>query len=204
MRTLFSFRLLGPAVAMLVLAAVPALASEGGGAGSSLIQPKFGTIVWTFVTFLALAVVLGRFAWKPLLGALDARERSIQGSIDQARQDREQAESLLEQHKELLAEAHRERASARSEGQQDAERLKEEILEEARKQRESLLRQTEEQMQAGLRQARSELRAVAADLAIQAAGKLLARNLDDSAQRRLVEEYLADLERSAEPGSPPS
>lgn len=202
MRNATSRRLVGLAVA--ALAVLPALASEGGGAGSSLIQPKFGTIVWTFVTFLALLFVLGRWAWKPLLGALDARERSIQGSIDQARSDREQAERLLTEHKELLAEAHRQRASALSEGQREAERLKGEILEEARKQRENLLRQTEEQMQAGLRQARGELRAVAADLAIQAAEKLLARNLDDSAHRRLVEDYLADLEKPEDSQAPPS
>ena len=189
-------------LAVTLVAAAPALAAEGG--GSSLIEPKLGTIFWTFVTFLALLFVLGRFAWKPLLGALDAREQSIQGSIDQARKDRDEAHGLLAQHKELLAEAHRERAAALSEGQREAERLKGEILEEARKQRENLLRQTEEQMQAGLRQARGELRAVAADLAIQAAEKLLTRNLDERAHRQLVEDYLADLENSGESGTPPS
>ena len=192
--------------ACLVLAAssVPALASEGGGGGSSLIEPQIGTIFWTLVTFLAMLVLLGRFAWKPLLGALDAREASIRDSIDQAKKQREEAESLLQQQRELLAEAHRERAAALAEGRREADQLKAEMLEEARKQRDTLLRQTEEQMQAGLRQARGELRAVAADLAIQAAEKLLSRNLDDSAHRKLVEDYLADLENPEDSGTPPS
>ena len=175
-------------------AASPALA-EGG--GSSLIQPEVGTIFWTGLTFVVLALLLRRFAWAPLLGALEAREQSIAQSIEQARKDREEAQAALAQQRELLDEARRERAGAVAVGQRDAERLKAEILEAAREQREKLLAQTENQVQASLRQAREDLRSTAVDLAIQAAGKLLARNLDDATQRRLVEEYLADLEQSS-------
>jgi F-type H+-transporting ATPase subunit b len=189
---------------LMATATLPALASEGGGGGASLIQPKFGTVFWTLLTFVLLVALLGRFAWKPLLGALEQREKSIRESIDQARQDREQAEELLTQHKQLLDQARRERAEAVSEGRRDAEGLKAEILEEARKQREQLLSQTEAQVQTGLRQARSELRKVAADLAIQAAEKLLVQNLDDPTQRKLVEDYLADLEASESSSSLPS
>lgn len=193
------------AAVLALLAATPAaLASEGGGGGASLIEPKFGTIFWTLITFAFLIALLARFAWKPLLGALETRERSIQESIDKAREDRDQAEGLLREQRELLGQARRERAEAVSEGQRDAEKLKAEILDEARKQREQLLVQTQSQIDAGLRQARAELRSVTVDLAILAAEKLLARNLDDPTQRRLVEEYLADLEKSEDAGSLPS
>jgi F-type H+-transporting ATPase subunit b len=189
---------------LLAVATLPALAAEGGGGGASLIQPKFGTVFWTLLTFILLVALLGRFAWKPLLGALEQREKSIKESIDQARKDREEAEGLLVQHRELLGEARRERAEAVSAGRRDAEVLKAEILEEAKKQREQLLAQTKDQVDAGLRQARSELRSVAADLAIQAAEKLLVKNLDDATQRKLVEDYLADLESSEGSGPLPS
>jgi len=188
----------------LVPSALPALASEGGGGGASLIEPQFGTIFWTLITFILLLALLGRFAWKPLLGALETREKSIQESIDKAREDREQAEELIGQHRELLNQARRERAEAVSEGQRDAEKLKAEILDEARKQREQILAQTQSQVEAGMRQARTELRTVAVDLAIQAAEKLLTKNLDDTTQRKLVEEYLADLEKSGDTDSLPS
>jgi F-type H+-transporting ATPase subunit b len=189
---------------LLAAATLPALASEGGGGGASLIQPKFGTVFWTLLTFILLVALLGRFAWKPLLGALEQREKSIKDSIDQAHKDREEAEGLLVQHRELLGEARRERAEAVSAGRRDAEGLKAEILEEAKKQREQLLAQTQAQVDAGLRQARSELRSVAADLAIQAAEKLLVKNLDDPTQRKLVEDYLTDLESSEGSGPLPS
>jgi F-type H+-transporting ATPase subunit b len=184
------------AVAVLV-AAGPAWASEGGGGGGDLLSPKLGTIFWTFLTFIALVFLLGRFAWKPLLGAIDAREASIRESFDQARKDREQAESLLGEHRELLAAARRERAEAVEQGKRDAEKVKDEILAEAKLKSDQVLKESQAQIDAGLRKAQADLRASAVDLAILAAGKLLAKNLDDATQRRLVEEHLADLERQA-------
>jgi len=174
---------------------MPAFASEGGGGAQTLLTPHIGTMFWTLVTFLIMVVILGRFAWKPMLGALDAREKAIQDSIDQARKNREDAEALVAEQRELLAEAHRQRSEATEQGRKEAERLKSEILDQANQQREQLLKQTEEQVRAELRQARSELRGFAADLAIGAAERLLARNLDGDMQRKLVDEYLADLER---------
>jgi len=189
-----------------VAAAAPsAVASEGGGGlGEALITPQLGTFFWTLVTFLIVAWILRRYAWKPLLGALDSRENAIRESIDQAQQDREDAQKLLREHKELVAEARRERAAALEAGRADAEKLRAEILAEAGKQRQQLLDQTDEQIQAGLRQARGELRGMAVDLAIRAAEKLLVTNLDDATQRRLVEDYLAGLDESKDSSSPPS
>jgi F-type H+-transporting ATPase subunit b len=192
--------------ALFATASLPALASSegGGGAGASLIEPQIGTVFWTLVTFAGLLALLAWFAWKPLIGALETREKSIQETIDKAADDLRKAEELLREHQGLLDQARRERAEAVSEGQRDAEKLKVEILDEARKQREQLLAQTQAQVDAGMRQARGELRSVAVDLAIQAAEKLLDKNLDDATQRRLVEEYLADLEKSGDSGSLPS
>lgn len=190
--------------AILLLGLAPGAASASEAGGSSLIEPKFGTIFWTVLTFGALLFLLGRFAWKPLLGALGERERSIQDSIEQARTDREEAESLLARQRELLEQSRRERAEALATGRREAETVKAELLEEARKQREKLLQQTEAQVQAGMRQARVELRGFAVDLALSAAQKLLSRDLDDATHRELIEEYLSDLERTGGAQSPPS
>jgi F-type H+-transporting ATPase subunit b len=177
--------------------AFPAHASEAGrsAGGSALITPRIGLIFWTTITFVLLVFLLRRVAWKPLLGAIEERERSVREALEQSKREREEAAALLAQHHELLREARRERAEAAAAGQKDAERLKAEIPEEAKRQRESIVKQTTSQVEATLRQARGELREVAADLAIRAASKLLARNLDDAAQRKLVEDYLSDLDR---------
>jgi F-type H+-transporting ATPase subunit b len=189
----------------LFVAGAPALFASGAEAdGSNLIKPNLGTLFWTALTFLIFAFLLGKFAWGPLTGALDARESSIRDSIESAKTDRQEAERVLAEHKQLVAGAHRERATALAAGQEEGERLKAEILEEARKQREQVLAQADAQVQSGLRQAQAELRAVAVDLAIQAAGKLLDKNLDDTAQRQLVERHLAELERSGGSSAAPS
>jgi F-type H+-transporting ATPase subunit b len=179
--------------------AVPLYANEGAEGGSqganALITPEIGLIFWTLVTFLVLLFLLAKYAWGPILKAMNAREDGIKSDLDTARLEREGAQRLLEEHRGLLNQARKERAEAVEAGRRDAERLKSEILDEARKQRELLLKQAEAQIDAGLRQARAALKGEAADLAIQAAGKLMGRNLDDATQRRLVEDYLADHER---------
>jgi F-type H+-transporting ATPase subunit b len=191
-------RLLARSVLVLAWAA-PVLASEGAEAaskgGNVLITPEIGLIFWTLVTFLALLFVLSKFAWGPIIKAMNAREDGIKSDLDNARKEREEAQRLLEDHRGLLTQARKERAEAVEAGRRDAERLKAEILDEARKQREQLMKQAETQITAGLRQARAELKGEAADLAIQVAGKLMGKNLDDATQRRLVDDYLADLER---------
>jgi len=188
-----------------IAAAVPVMASEEGASlGTKLITPHFGTVVWTLITFLIMAWLLAKYAWKPLLGALDAREQSIKESIDQADRNREQSEQALTEHRELLNEARRERSSALEQGRQDAEKLKAEIVEAAQGQREQLLKQTQEQVQAELRQAKAELRGETVELAIKAAEKLLVKNLDDPTQRKLVEDYLTSLENFEGPGNLPS
>jgi len=181
--------------------ALPAVASGGEGGGINLVKPQWGLIIWTSVTFVLLAFLLSRVAWKPLLGAIQERERTIAESLEQARRERDEAAGLLDEHRKLIAQAHRERADALDHAQKEAERLKDEILGEARTQKEAILVQTEEQVRASVDQARGELRALAVDLAVQAAGKLLQRNVDDASQRKLVEDHLADLERQRASGS---
>jgi len=186
--------------------AAPVLAFEGqeaGGGGSALITPHIGLIFWTLVTFLLLLALLSKFAWGPIINAMNSREDGIRNDLDKSRKEREEAARLLEEHRAMLTLARKERADAVEAGRRDAERLKAEILDEARKQREQLLKQAETQIDAGLRQARAGLKGQAADLAIQAAGKLMGKNLDDATQRRLVEDYLADLERLASSSDTP-
>jgi F-type H+-transporting ATPase subunit b len=189
------------ALASTVVAAAPAVAAEGGaGGGAALITPQVGTMFWTVLTFVILLILLRAVAWKPLLGALESREKAIRGDLEEARKEREEATKLIEEHRQLVEQARRERAEAVEAGRKDAERLKEEILAEGRRQRDQILEQAQGQMAAQVRQAKSELRTVTADLAIEAASKLLGRELDDPSHRKLVEEHLSQLD-GLPPGS---
>jgi F-type H+-transporting ATPase subunit b len=195
-------------VAALALPGGEALASGGeeGGGGPSLIEPQFGLIFWTVVTFVILLYVLKRVAWKPLLSAVQEREQNIQSHIDEARKQRDEAEALLAEHRQLMDQARQQTAEIVSRGQKDAERLVEEAKEKARAESGRLVEQARRQIDQETRTALAKVRGTVADLAIAAAGRLLGRSVDDDAHRNLVEDYVRDLENLAGSGkkdSPP-
>lgn len=161
--------------------------------GSSLISPDPGTIIWTVITFVILAALLARFAWKPLLQTLEERERTIRESLDQAQKARADAEETLRRNQEILAQARRETAGIIEQGKREAETMKGEILAQARREAQDLVEQGKRQVQYEQKQAMEQLRRQVADLAIQAAERLIARSLDDSKQRELLDDYVRDL-----------
>ena len=152
-----------------------------------------GLTVWTGITFLVLLFVLRRFAWGPIVSTLDERERTIREAIEAARREREQAQKLLDEQKEGLARAQREAADLARKSQQEVEALRQELTARARKEADDLLVDARRQITEELAKARGELKAEVVDLAIDAAAQLIKANLDDKAQRALVEEYISQL-----------
>jgi F-type H+-transporting ATPase subunit b len=161
--------------------------------GSSLIVPEIGTVFWTVVTFVILAALLGRFAWKPLLQTLQEREKMVRESIEQAQAARAEAEEALRKNQEILAGARRETVAIIEQGKREAEALKGEILAQTRKESQDLIEQGKRQVLFEQKRAIEELRRHVADLAIQAAERLITRSLDDKKQRELVDEYVRTL-----------
>ncbi len=161
--------------------------------GSNLITPDPGTVLWTLITFFILAVLLAKFAWKPLLTTLQERERTIRESLEQAQKARAEGEETLRRNQEILSQARRETAAILEQGKREAETLRAEILAQARKEAQDLVEQGKRQVQFEQKQAMEQLRTQVADLAIQAAERLITRSLDDSAQRQLVDDYVRGL-----------
>jgi F-type H+-transporting ATPase subunit b len=161
--------------------------------GSNLITPDPGTVLWTVITFIVLAGLLAKFAWKPLLTTLQERERTIRESLEQAQKARAEGEETLRRNQEILSQARRETAAILEQGKREAETLRAEILAQARKEAQDLVEQGKRQVQFEQKQAMEQLRTQVADLAIQAAERLITRSLDDSAQRQLVDDYVRGL-----------
>jgi F-type H+-transporting ATPase subunit b len=161
--------------------------------GSRLIQPDAATILWTVITFAILAVLLARFGWRPLLQALEERERTVRESVEQAQKARAEAEETLRRNQEILAGARRETAVIIEQGKREAETLRAEILAQARSEAQDLVEQGKRQIQHEQKQAMEALRRQVADLAIQAAERLIARSLDDRKHRDLLDEYVKNL-----------
>lgn len=162
--------------------------------GQALITPEVGTIFWTVVTFIILAFLLGRFAWKPLLQVLEERERTVRESLEEAQKARAEAEETLRRNQEMLAQARRETAAVIDQGRREAEALKGEIVTRARQESQDLIEQGRRQIQHEQKAAIETLRSQVADLAILAAERLISKSLDDKKQRDFVEEYVKSLE----------
>jgi len=154
-----------------------------------------GLIVWTIITFVIVLAILRATAWKPLLGALTAREEKIRSSLKDAQDAQEQARALLEENRRQLALAEEQSQRIIREGRDMGERLKAEILEKANTSARSAVEQAREEIQREKESALTQLRSEVADLAIQAAGKILDANLDTAKQRALVDAVIRDINK---------
>ena len=164
-----------------------------------LVSINPGLIIWTIITFVVLLVVLRLFAWKPLLGILEERERTIRESLEQARKAKEEAEQMMAQHKEMLSKARHEMAAIIEKAQRDAEQRRTDILARAQRDAEEKGRQFSEELERQKRAAIREIREQTVDLAIAASSKLLAASLDEERHRTLLRGYLEDLARQHPP-----
>lgn len=174
---------------LLLLSATPLAAQEGG-----LMDINEGLMIWTVLIFLIVLAVLYRAAFPKILGAVEAREEKIRDLLESAARDREEAEKALAEQKRELEETRAKVQEMVAEGRTAGERVREEISAEARQQADELLARARRDVRAEMEKARAELRNEAAEIAIAAASKLLERNLDEEDNRRLVKEYLAEIE----------
>ncbi len=155
-----------------------------------------GLILWTIVSFVGLAIVLGKFAWKPLLEALHQREEHVRSSIERAEQAKQEAERLLEENRKQLARAEEEAQRILSEGRTLGEKLKNEIVEKSNQQSRKMIEQAKLEIERDKEAALSQLRGEVANLAIQAAGKILDETLDENKHRKIVDAYLRELPKN--------
>jgi F-type H+-transporting ATPase subunit b len=167
---------------------------HGAAAGGGLFGVNWaGLMFWTWLIFIALLLVLRKWAWGPILGALEARERRIQEALDTAAHDRDEANRVLEEHRRLLVESREQAQHILADTRTAAARLRAEMLEEARGEKERLVGRARDEIQHERDQALATLRREAVDLSIAAAGRVLHKNLDTQENRRLVTEYLDSL-----------
>jgi len=175
-----------------VLGAPGLLAAQDGG---GLFTPDLGLSVWTIAVFLLVLFILGKFAWRPMLSALDAREKGIQGSIDEAGKLRAEAQEMLEEHRRQLADARRQAQEIVASGREAGERLRREVETRAREESERMLERARSEIERERDHAMDALRRESVELALSAASRLLREKLDSSTDRALVEDYLGRLDR---------
>jgi F-type H+-transporting ATPase subunit b len=155
-----------------------------------------GLIIWTLVTFGVLFLVLSKFAWKPLLEALNEREGKIRSALEEADKARAEAAQLLKQNAQNIARAAEEYQKLVREGRALAEKMKEDIVAKAKQQADQELLRANEEIQRSVDAARQQLRAEVADLAIRAAEKILEESLDAAKQKKIVDAFMNQLPKN--------
>ena len=186
--------------AMLALSAAPAVAQEEGGR-PNLLEPHAGLMFWTLIIFVILLLVLSKFAFKPLIAAVAAREHALEEAIEGAKRDREAAAQLLAEQRAQIEAARGEAQRFIAEGRAAGEQLRNDMLEQTRQQQDELLARARREIDAERVRAVADLRREAVDLAIAGAGRVIERNLDDQSNRQLVDSFLASVTTTAKSGA---
>jgi F-type H+-transporting ATPase subunit b len=172
--------------------------AEGGGGGLLSVD---ATLLWaTLVVFTLFAWILGKFAWGPLLKIVEEREKTIREQVDSAQLAAAEARDLLGQHREMLKGAGRERDEILQKAVKEAELVRTDLLAKARADSDQVVARAREQMRREKGLAIAELQAQVADIAVEAASRILKSSLTEEAQRRLVDDYIRELPSVPERG----
>ena len=161
-----------------------------------LVQPDPGLFIWTIITFLVLLALLAKFAWRPLLQALEVRQERIRKALEDADRARQELERFQQESAKMMQQARIEAESIVTGTRADAERLREELKQKAKDEADNILRNAQQQIQLQTRQAIQEIRHEVADIAVLLASKLLERNRAKEDNARLIDETLKQIEMS--------
>jgi F-type H+-transporting ATPase subunit b len=171
---------------------------EGAGHGASggdvnPLKPEPRLAIWTLVVFVLLLVVLGRFAWKPLLHALHERERHLEHVLTESERARNESEALLAEHRKQMARAAEEVRAILEKARQDAQATADQMVKQAQGEAEAARQRAQRDIGQARDQALAEIWEKSADVAVAVAGRVLARNLSDDDHRRLLEAAIQEL-----------
>jgi F-type H+-transporting ATPase subunit b len=158
-----------------------------------LVQPDPGLFIWTILTFLVLLTLLAKFAWRPLLEALEGRQEAIRKALDDARQAKTELERLHQESAQIIAKARQEADAIITRSRADADSLREELRAKARAEADGIVRNAERQIQAETARAVQQIRHEAVDLSVAIASKIIQRNLSKEDNERLIDETLRQL-----------
>ena len=152
-----------------------------------------GLVIWTLVVFGLLLFILKKWAWPPMVAAVEARERALEEQLAEAERNRRDAAELLARHEKLLAEGKASAHALLAEARAAAERERAVAMEKTRQEQEELLERARRDIQLERERAVVELRREAVDLSLAAATKLISERLNSENDRRIVQDYLSSL-----------
>jgi len=184
------------AFAAALLVAMPLLAAEpahGEAASGNIFAGDLGNIVWTLVVFLLVVVVLGKFAWGPILAGLKQREDFIHDALAKAKHDRDEAAAQLKLYEQKLADARAAASALVEEGRRDADAVRIAIETKAKEDAEQTLQRAKREIGIAKETAVKELYTLSGRLATDIAAKIVQRELKPEDHEKLIRETLDQL-----------
>jgi F-type H+-transporting ATPase subunit b len=165
-------------------------------ASPNIFSGDLGNVIWTLITFLAVVFVLGKFAWKPILGALQRREEFIQNSLAQAKAERLKAEASSRELEARLHAARDEATAIVEEGRRDAEEVRRRKIAEAHQEADTMIERAKRDIGLARDTAVKELYETAAVLATNAASKIIRKELNAADHERLITDAIDEMSGS--------
>ncbi|MCE9500696.1 MAG: F0F1 ATP synthase subunit B [Leptospira sp.] len=163
------------------------------GGGLNLLEVNPGLVFWTVFTFLVVVLVLKKFAWDPILKALDARAEKIHGDIDKATELKTQAEELYKSYEAKIIAAKDEAVKIVDEAKKDAGVLRNKMLEDTSSDIKHLKDQSLKDIELAKAKAVKELHESVVELSVQIAGQILEKKLKSEDYSSFVQAEIGRL-----------
>ena len=178
------------------------LASEGSGQTGSVHEGGWmekwlsfdpGLFMWTIVTFLIVLMILKWKAWGPLINALDKREEDIREALASAEKAKQDAEKASSEYEDMMKKARVEAQQIVADGKAAGERVKNDIESAANDKANEIIEKAKAQIDAERRKAIQEIKSSVVNLSMDAAAKVIEKNLDSDDNRKLVDQALEGI-----------
>lgn len=154
----------------------------------NLLTPSIGLIFWMTISFIVLLIILGKYAWKPILKALENRENSIQKSLDEAKNAREAMAKLTSQNEQILKEARMEREAILKEAREIKDKIINDAKDAATAESNKIIQSAKETINAERISAINQIKSEVADLSVEIAKKVLQKELSSpEEQKKLID-----------------
>ena len=155
-----------------------------------LLLPGLGLMVWNSLFFLLTFAILAKFAWKPILSMLDARDNEITESLEQAKQARAELTGVKVESQNILKEARRERDAIIKNAKEERERMIEAARADASREAAAIIKDANSQIEREKQQVKKDI----AGISVAIASKVLGDELKDSArQQKTLEDSIKDM-----------
>ncbi len=156
-----------------------------------IIEPGIGLLFWMTLTFVILLFLLAKFAWKPIVNAVNDRETSIVDALNQATLARKEMETLKEDNERIIREAKIERDAILKEAREIKDRIVGEAKDTAKAEGDKLIEAAKQTINAEKNAAMADIKTQIGVLSVNIAESILKQKLDNSeAQNELVQNYL--------------